>query len=99
ILFERLASKDKPVDHQQFADRLVEYTQRLDPGAAAALLTQAMEKETDANGLGPAFVRSSLAEGLAAVAGRMEPGETARILTLALEKEKGADARYQLALG
>jgi tRNA A-37 threonylcarbamoyl transferase component Bud32 len=65
---------------------------------AASVLTQALEKETNAD------TRVSLANGLAALAKRMEPGEAARasrqaarVLTQALEKAKAGGVRVQLA--
>jgi hypothetical protein len=67
--------------------------ERLEPAEAARQLTQALEKEKDAD------ARSFLASGLAAVAERLEPAEAARQLTQALEKEKDADARSFLASG
>ena len=91
ILVEGLANEMLVNEH--VADRLVESTQRLEPGVAAGILNRALEKATSNLGI------SALAWGLAAVAGRMEPREAARVLTLALEKETAGWGRSALAEG
>jgi hypothetical protein len=95
ILFERLTSKDKTVNHEYVARRLVESAPQLDRGAAVALLTRALEKETEDTN-----ARRQLAQRLAAIAGRMEPREASRVadvLTGYLEKERYAHPRWEWA--
>jgi tRNA A-37 threonylcarbamoyl transferase component Bud32 len=81
----------------QLTEGLASVAGRLEPaeagrasGAAARLLAQALEKETDSG------ERRGLAEGLASVAGRLEPAEAARVIQ-ALDKEKNSGASRSLA--
>ncbi|HJT78385.1 MAG TPA: serine/threonine-protein kinase, partial [Gemmataceae bacterium] len=79
----------------ELAESLVAVASRMEPAEAAetaCLLTQALDKDTDAN-------CCCLAECLKAVAGRAEPAEAARLLARALEKEKHPQSRYILAEG
>jgi hypothetical protein len=95
-LLEMVGSKDRDIDQRRVAQQLVEYARRLTPAETAQVLTQALEKETDANG------RPALAQALAAVGGRLEPREASRVagvLTPALEKHTDSNARYWLAQG
>jgi hypothetical protein len=65
LLLEMLTGKDTTVDRTQVRRTVVDAAQGLDAAAAAHVLTQALEKETDALG------RLSLAEGLASLFSRM----------------------------
>jgi tRNA A-37 threonylcarbamoyl transferase component Bud32 len=92
ILIEGLARKDKLVNHQIVANRIVESTQRMESSEAVRILTLALEKAKDSDAC------SLLAKGLVSVAAeRTEPQVAARVLTVALEKEKHAEACYELA--
>jgi tRNA A-37 threonylcarbamoyl transferase component Bud32 len=102
ILSQALEKETDAEVRSHLAEGLASVAGRLEPaeaarvcGAAARILTQALEKEMKRN------YRDSrgLAEGLASVAGRLEPAETARILTQALQKQENPDARQRLAKG
>jgi hypothetical protein len=58
---------------------------RMEPGEAAATVTQAMAKATEPNG-------RALAQGLSAVAARMEPGQAAATLTQAMAQTTSSGA-------
>src|SRR5262249_4472683 len=85
--------KVKEVDQDRVAQQLVKWAARLKPAEAGAVLTKALEKETEVQS------RQTLAAGLVAVVERLEPREGSQVIAQALEKETDGNARKALVEG